>query len=181
MRSPRDCGQTLATAVEQASSPRDGRTTERIAARNANRAMAPPHGDFASRAAPRVLGLGPIPSRPPEAVRSRQKESTMTAILFSALFALAEGTPPAAAPAAAPAAQPAAAVAPAAQPAVATTPQKSLSQQWGLYVFPAKQQTKEVQDKDEFDCYGWAKQSSGIDPLAPAQPAKAEAPPPKKG
>jgi len=57
----------------------------------------------------------------------------------------------------------------AAAPAQAATPapaQKSLSQQWGLYVFAAKKQTKETQDKDEYDCYQWAKQTSGIDPLA---------------
>lgn len=56
---------------------------------------------------------------------------------------------------------------------------KSLSQQWGLSVFPAKGQTQAQQDKDEFDCYQWAKQNTGIDPLAPAQaaaPASSSAP-----
>jgi hypothetical protein len=48
--------------------------------------------------------------------------------------------------------------APAAQPPAPTTAapapaQKSLSQGTGLYVFPAKEQTKETQDKDENDCY----------------------------
>ncbi|BDG05605.1 glycine zipper family protein [Anaeromyxobacter oryzae] len=61
---------------------------------------------------------------------------------------------------------------PAAQPAAPA--QKSLSQQWGLYVYPSKGQTKDVQDKDEYDCYQWAKQQSGIDPLAPATAAPAQ-------
>lgn len=34
-----------------------------------------------------------------------------------------------------------------------------------LYVFPAKNQTKEQQKTDEFECYKWAMQQSGIDPL----------------
>ena len=45
-------------------------------------------------------------------------------------------------------------------PAAASAAQKSLSQQWGLSVFPAKNQTKEVQDKDEYDCYQWSKQNT---------------------
>ncbi len=45
-----------------------------------------------------------------------------------------------------------------------------------LYVFPAKGQSKQQQKKDEFECYQWAMEQSGIDPLnlpkveaAPAQ------------
>ena len=76
-----------------------------------------------------------------------------------------------------------------AQATPAAPAQKSLAQQWGLYVFPAKKQTKETQDKDEYDCYQWAKQTSGIDPLAPpaaqaqtqTPPPAAQPPPPKKG
>jgi hypothetical protein len=34
-----------------------------------------------------------------------------------------------------------------------------------LYVFPAKGQSKEQQKKDEFECYKWAMEQSGIDPL----------------
>ncbi len=34
-----------------------------------------------------------------------------------------------------------------------------------LYVFPAKGQSKNQQKKDEFDCYMWAIEQSGIDPL----------------
>jgi uncharacterized protein YcfJ len=45
-----------------------------------------------------------------------------------------------------------------------------------LYVFPSKNQTKQKQKEDEFECYKWAMEQSGIDPLnlpkvqaAPAQ------------
>src|SRR3954447_24717013 len=45
-----------------------------------------------------------------------------------------------------------------------------------LYVFPAKEQNQQQQKADEFECYKWAMQQSGIDPLnlpkvqaAPAQ------------
>jgi hypothetical protein len=34
-----------------------------------------------------------------------------------------------------------------------------------LYVFPAKGQSKQQQKKDEFECYVWAQEQSGIDPL----------------
>ena len=45
-----------------------------------------------------------------------------------------------------------------------------------LYVFPAKGQSKQQQKADEFECYKWAMEQSGVDPLnlpkveaAPAQ------------
>jgi hypothetical protein len=46
-----------------------------------------------------------------------------------------------------------------------------------LIVFPAKGQTQEQMEKDKFECYGWAKQQTGFDPMQ-AQPA-AQAPPPQ--
>ena len=60
-------------------------------------------------------------------------------------------------------------------PASATA--KSLAASWGLFVYPTKNQTKEQQDKDEYECYQWAKQQTGIDPLAPAPGAAAEGQP----
>jgi hypothetical protein len=42
-----------------------------------------------------------------------------------------------------------------------------ISQQMKLYVFPSKQQSKQQQKKDEFECYKWAMEQSGIDPLNP--------------
>lgn len=36
-----------------------------------------------------------------------------------------------------------------------------------MYVFPAKGQSAEQQNKDESDCYTWAVEQSGVDPLNP--------------
>ncbi|WP_336514554.1 hypothetical protein [Pollutibacter soli] len=47
-----------------------------------------------------------------------------------------------------------------------------------LYVFPAKNQTQQQQKVDEFECYKWAMEQSGIDPL---NLPKVEAPPAQKG
>tara|TARA_R110000823_G_scaffold171736_9_gene304168 strand:+ start:3284 stop:3715 length:432 start_codon:yes stop_codon:yes gene_type:complete len=47
-----------------------------------------------------------------------------------------------------------------------------------LIVYPAKGQTAEQQASDEAACYGWARQSTGIDPVAVAE---APAPPPAEG
>jgi hypothetical protein len=40
-----------------------------------------------------------------------------------------------------------------------------ISQQMKLYVYPTKGQTKQTQKQDEFECYKWAVEQSGIDPL----------------
>lgn len=45
-----------------------------------------------------------------------------------------------------------------------------------LVIYPSKGQTAEQQSKDEFECYQWAKQQSGFDPMAP--PTTTTAPPP---
>ena len=51
-----------------------------------------------------------------------------------------------------------------------------ISQSMKLYVYPSKGQSKQQQKEDEFECYKWAVEQSGIDPLnlpkveaAPAQ------------
>jgi len=44
-----------------------------------------------------------------------------------------------------------------------------------LMIYPADGQDKEQQDMDEFQCYGWAKEQSGFDPMA--LPTATEAPP----
>jgi hypothetical protein len=51
-----------------------------------------------------------------------------------------------------------------------------ISQACKLYVFPSKGQSQQQQKKDEFECYKWAMEQSGVDPLnlpkveaAPAQ------------
>ena len=45
-------------------------------------------------------------------------------------------------------------------------------------IFPAKGQSNEQMEKDKYECYQWAKQNSGFDPMAP--PTAQSAPPPKQ-
>ena len=47
---------------------------------------------------------------------------------------------------------------------------------WGaeIYVFPAKGQSAEQQDVDEFQCYNWAKDQTGVDPMQAQVPAEAQ-------
>ena len=47
-----------------------------------------------------------------------------------------------------------------------------------MFIYPNKGQSKQQQDKDKYECYNWAKQQTGFDPMA--QP-KATAPPPPQG
>ena len=35
-----------------------------------------------------------------------------------------------------------------------------------LYIYPAKGQSAEQQDKDKYECYQWAKNDTGFDPMA---------------
>ncbi|UBM62704.1 hypothetical protein LA303_01690 [Candidatus Sulfidibacterium hydrothermale] len=37
----------------------------------------------------------------------------------------------------------------------------------GLYVFPSKGQDKDRQELDEYKCYKWAKEQTGVDPINP--------------
>src|SRR5215468_8330099 len=58
--------------------------------------------------------------------------------------------------------------------------QKSISSHLGLHAFPAKDQSPEQQQTDEFACYRWAKQDTGFDPLTAleaSQSAKSPTPP----
>lgn len=66
----------------------------------------------------------------------------------------------------------------AAQQPAAPPPTKTLSQNLGVMVFPAKGQPADQQAKDESDCYGWSKQQTGFDPAAPPPPPAA--PPPRR-
>ena len=45
-------------------------------------------------------------------------------------------------------------------------------------IYPAKGQSQDQMEKDKFECYNWAKQQSGFDPMAP--PTATEAPPPQQ-
>jgi len=62
-----------------------------------------------------------------------------------------------------------------AAPAPAATSTTSFAKSVGLYVFPAKNQTAEVQSKDDADCYKWAVQESKYDPLNPTKAVAAKA------
>ena len=44
-----------------------------------------------------------------------------------------------------------------------------------LIIYPAKGQSQEQLDKDKFECYSWAKQQTGFDPMQ--QPRATEPPP----
>jgi hypothetical protein len=46
---------------------------------------------------------------------------------------------------------------------------------WKPIIYPNKGQTSQQQDMDNYQCYNWAKQNGGFDPMAPVQPT---APPP---
>jgi len=35
-----------------------------------------------------------------------------------------------------------------------------------VFIYPDKGQTKKQQDKDKYECYDWAKQQTGFDPMA---------------
>lgn len=52
---------------------------------------------------------------------------------------------------------------------------QNISKSLGLYVFPAKDQDKATQDKDETSCFNWAKEQSGYDPMNPTKVVAAEA------
>ena len=47
--------------------------------------------------------------------------------------------------------------------------QRPASAKLGAYVYPKNHQDAAQQQKDESECYTWAKQQTGIDPDAPAQ------------
>lgn len=54
---------------------------------------------------------------------------------------------------------------------------ESLSSSLGVVAYPSKGQPAKQQSKDEGECFAWAKQQTGIDPMAVAnQPTKQEGP-----
>ena len=53
--------------------------------------------------------------------------------------------------------------------APATNSTTSFAKSLGIYIFPSKNQSKETQDKDDADCYRWAVEQSGVDPLNPTK------------
>jgi hypothetical protein len=57
-----------------------------------------------------------------------------------------------------------------AQPPPASAERSPLASQLGVFVYPKSNQDKAKQAKDENECYGSAKQQSGVDPAAPPPP-----------
>ncbi len=45
----------------------------------------------------------------------------------------------------------------------------SVAKSLNMYVFPANEQSKEQQELDEFQCYKWAVEQSGVDPMNPPE------------
>lgn len=54
-----------------------------------------------------------------------------------------------------------------AQAQTETSTGASVAKKLDMYVFPAKNQSPEQQSKDENDCYKWAVDQSGVDPINP--------------
>jgi len=50
-----------------------------------------------------------------------------------------------------------------------------------LFIYPQKGQTKDQQEKDQFECYKWAKEKTGFDPMAAPSSSAATEPAPKGG
>jgi len=75
--------------------------------------------------------------------------------------------------------------APAPAPAPATFSPQQVQQKLGVFVYPAHHQTEAKQNADEKQCYTWAREQTGIDPMAPppqpAQTAATEQPPSNAG
>lgn len=51
---------------------------------------------------------------------------------------------------------------------------KTLAASAGVFAYPSKGQTPEKQTQDEAECYNWAKQQSGYDPMQPPPPPTAQ-------
>ena len=49
--------------------------------------------------------------------------------------------------------------------AEAQTQEETIAKGLGLYVFPTNEQDKEQQELDEYNCYKWAKEQTGINPM----------------
>ena len=60
---------------------------------------------------------------------------------------------------------------------IGDTSAESLSSSHGVATYPSKGQSAEQQNKDEGECFAWAKQQTGIDPIAVAnQPTQQSGP-----
>ena len=52
---------------------------------------------------------------------------------------------------------------------IALAQETTLASGLGLFVFPSNDQDREQQDADEYACYKWAKEQTGVDPLNPPE------------
>ncbi len=52
--------------------------------------------------------------------------------------------------------------------------QKTPAASLGVFVYPRNNQPQPIQQKDENECYGWARQQTGIDPTAPPESASTQ-------
>ena len=52
-------------------------------------------------------------------------------------------------------------------PAAAAAAPAPTAAELGLFIYPAKEQTKDQQTKDEQECYAWAGEQSKVDPAGP--------------
>jgi hypothetical protein len=59
------------------------------------------------------------------------------------------------------------------QPAQAAAPAVPKPAALGMFVYPAKGQDAAQQDKDEVECYAWARQQTNIDPMVEPAPVEA--------
>ena len=50
----------------------------------------------------------------------------------------------------------------------------SIAKGLGLYVFPSNDQDSDQQEMDEYKCYKWAKEQTGVDPINPPEVQAAE-------
>ena len=57
---------------------------------------------------------------------------------------------------------------------------KTLAASAGVFAYPSKGQKPEVQSKDEAECYTWARDQSGYDPMSPPSAAPAQASQPQQ-
>src|SRR4029450_12600813 len=55
-------------------------------------------------------------------------------------------------------------------PTAATADASAVFKKLNLFVYPAKGQSADKQKKDEKECYAWAKDQTGFDPLTAAAP-----------
>lgn len=51
----------------------------------------------------------------------------------------------------------------------------SLASSVGLFVYPANNQTSEQQEQDDYQCYAWAKDETGFDPINSKPPEEVQA------